>query len=79
MRSILSGTTVIRVYFSVTWHKSNMRESVLMLVGSVPVKGDCSRVDTSSMEASTLLRSLTFSFLWTPSSRPSALFTWRRS
>lgn len=59
--------------FCVTWHKSNLRETILMLAVIVISKSD--RLFTSSRRASTSATSPSLSFLWTRSSRPSALFT----
>lgn len=62
--------------FCVTWHKYNVAETLLS-TGRIFNVGDCSRMDTSSREAFNSLGSPSCSFLWTRSSRPSALFTWR--
>lgn len=57
----------------VTWHKSNVAETLLRLV-RISNFAD-SRLETSPRRAATSVSSPSFSFLWTRSNRPSALFT----
>lgn len=59
--------------FCVTWHKSNVAETLLSLVRISNVVD--SRLETSPRRATTSVSSPSFSFLWTRSNRPSALFT----